>query len=103
MAKRYMSDEDFNGLMEGLDEAKRLLAGEDVPGMRIHIPPEIDVKAIRGALGMSQAEFAERHGFSIGAVRDWEQGRRVPDQSTRAFLKVIRAEPAAVARVLETA
>ena len=44
--------------------------------------------------------FAERHGFSIGAVRDWEQGRSVPDQSTRAFLKVIAAEPDVVKRVL---
>jgi putative transcriptional regulator len=73
-----------------------------VPGMRIHIPAEIDVKAIRAKLGMSQAQFAKRHGFSAARVRDWEQGRRVPDPGIRAFLKVISAEPAVVERVLES-
>jgi putative transcriptional regulator len=52
---------------------------------------------------MTQAEFAERHGFSAARVRDWEQGRRVPDGGVRAFLKVIAAEPEMVERVLKSA
>ncbi len=98
-----MSKKDFEGIMEGLNEALAFVRGEDVPGVRVHIPAEIDVRAIREKLGMTQAQFAERHGFSAARVRDWEQGRRVPDPGVRAFLKVIAAEPEVVERVLETA
>jgi putative transcriptional regulator len=98
-----MKKSDFEGIMQGLAEATAFARGEDVPGTRVHIPAEIDVGAIRKRLGMTQAQFAERHGFSLGAVRDWEQGRRAPDPSTRAFLKVIAIEPEVVERVLEMA
>jgi putative transcriptional regulator len=95
-----MDEKNFNGIMEGLREAAAFFNDEDVPGIRVHIPAEIDTKAIRARLGMTQAAFAKRHGFSVGAVRDWEQGRSTPDQSTRAFLKVIGYEPEAVERAL---
>jgi putative transcriptional regulator len=72
--------------MEGRNEAAAFVRGEDVPGMRVHIPAEINVKAMRKALHLTQAQFAERYSFSLGAVRDWEQGRTVPDLSTRASL-----------------
>jgi putative transcriptional regulator len=96
-----MKKSDFEGVLEGLAQAAAHARGEDVPGIRAHIPAEINTKAIRGRLKLSQAEFAARYGFSLGAVRDWEQGRAVPDASTRAYLKVIAAEPAIVDRVLE--
>jgi putative transcriptional regulator len=96
-----MNDNDFNGIVEGLTEAIAFARGDDVPGNRVHIPAQIDVKAIRAKLGMSQTQFAARHGFSAARVRDWEQGRRVPDAGVRAFLKVIAAEPELVERVLE--
>ena len=95
-----MDSKDFNGIVEGLNEAIAFARGDDVPGLRVHIPAEINVKAIRERLGMTQAQFAERHGFSAARVRDWEQGRRMPDTGVRAFLKVIAAEPEMVERVL---
>jgi putative transcriptional regulator len=95
-----MNDRDFEGIVEGLNEAIAHARGDDT-GVRVHIPAEIDTRAIRKALGLTQEQFARRHGFSVGAVRDWEQGRAMPDQSTRAFLKVIAAEPETVERVLE--
>jgi putative transcriptional regulator len=98
-----MRKRDFDGIVEGLNEAIAFARGESVSGIRVHIPSDIDTKAIRVELGMTQDEFARRHGFSLGAVRDWEQGRAVPDQSTRAYLKVIAAEPAVVSRVLSLA
>jgi putative transcriptional regulator len=66
----------------------------------VHVPAEIDVKAIRRKLGMTQAEFARSFGFALDAVQNWEQGRRRPESAARAFLKVIDSEPAAVRRVL---
>ncbi len=94
-----MKDSDFEGLMQGLREAAAHMRGEDVPGLRVHTP--VDVKAIRGGLGLSQDAFADRFGFGRAAVRNWEQGRRVPDPAARAFLKVIAREPEAVQRALE--
>jgi putative transcriptional regulator len=72
-------------------------AGETLP---VHVPPEIDVRAIRRKLGMSQAVFASSFGFALVAVQNWEQGRRRPEGAARAFLKVIDREPEAVRRAL---
>jgi putative transcriptional regulator len=69
----------------------------------VHIPPEIDIKAIRGRLGMTQQEFAARFDFNINTLRHWEQGRRVPDGTARAYLRVIDREPEAVQKALQVA
>jgi putative transcriptional regulator len=69
----------------------------------VHIPPEIDIKAIRGRLGMTQREFANRFDFNINTLRHWEQGRRVPDGTARAYLRVIDREPEAVQKALRVA
>jgi len=67
---------------------------------RAHVRAEIDVKAIRRKLGMSQVQFAVSFGFGLDAVQNWEQGRRRPEGAARAFLKVIDREPDAVRRAL---
>jgi putative transcriptional regulator len=61
------------------------------------------VKVIRRALGISQEDFAMRYHIPIGTLRDWEQGRAVPDQAARAYLIVIAREPDAVRRALNPA
>jgi len=57
-------------------------------------------KIIRRALGLSQEEFAARFHIPIGTLRDWEQGRAVPDQAARAYLKVIATAPDVVRKAL---
>ncbi len=69
-------------------------------GYRVHIPTDIDARAIRKKLGMTQEKFAAMFGVSVAVLRDWEQGRRVPSASARALLKVIAHEPDAVRRAL---
>ncbi len=59
------------------------------------------VKIIRRALGLSQDDFAARYHIPIGTLRDWEQGRAVPDQAARAYLTVIARDPEAVRRALD--
>lgn len=59
-----------------------------------------DVKAIRAKLGMSQDAFAATFGFSVAALRDWEQRRRVPRGPARALLQIIDREPEAARRAL---
>ncbi len=65
-----------------------------------HVPQTVDVRAIRKHVGLSQAKFAARFGFSLDAIRNWEQGRRLPDVAARAFLMVIEREPDVVMQVL---
>ncbi len=60
-------------------------------------------QAIRTKLNMTQAQFAGRFGFSINTLRHWEQGRRVPEAPTRAYLLVIDRNPKAVQKALRAA
>jgi len=59
------------------------------------------VKIIRRALGLSQEDFAARYQIPIGTLRDWEQGRAMPDQAARAYLTVIARAPEAVRKALK--
>jgi putative transcriptional regulator len=91
-------------ILKGFEEAIAFAEGTaDVRLYRVHIPPEIDIKAIRGRLGMTQQEFAKRFDFNINTLRHWEQGRRVPDGTARAYLRVIDREPEAVQKALRIA
>jgi putative transcriptional regulator len=63
-------------------------------------PPPVDVAEIRRTLGYNQKEFAEHFGFTLGAIRDWEQGRRQPERSARILLAVIQKNPQIVEQVL---
>jgi putative transcriptional regulator len=64
------------------------------------IPAEVDVKAIRIRLGLSQAEFARRYAVSPRSLQEWEQGRRRPEGAVRAYLTVIANDPEAVEKAL---
>src|SRR5215469_7457783 len=59
------------------------------------------VKTLRRSLQLTQEEFASRYRIPLGTLRDWEQGRSEPDQTARAYLKVIAVEPEMVRRALE--
>jgi putative transcriptional regulator len=63
--------------------------------------PFPNVREIRESLGMTQKEFADTYGFSVGAVRHWEQGVRKPEKATRLMLHMIVLEPRAVKRTLK--
>ncbi len=44
--------------------------------------------------------FAERFRIPAASLRDWEQGRRLPDAATQAYLTVIERNPRAVETAL---
>ncbi len=58
------------------------------------------IRQTRTRLGLSQSEFATRFHVPVGTLRDWEQGRKVPDTSARLLLRVIAYDPEMVARAL---
>jgi putative transcriptional regulator len=80
-------------------QALAFVEGKD-NGCVVHIPDEIDVARIRKNLAMSQREFATYFGVSARTIQEWEQGRAVPSQPSRALLVVIDREPQAVRRAL---
>ncbi|MDB5439175.1 MAG: transcriptional regulator, family [Caulobacteraceae bacterium] len=97
-----MTKSAFEKIAAGLADVKAIRAGTAEPGsFRVHVPEKVDVRSIRKGLGLTQEKFATGFGFSVGAVRDWEQDRSNPDPATRVLLRVIEREPEAVRRALE--
>jgi putative transcriptional regulator len=73
------------------------LAGAEL----VYPPPSPDqVRALRVKLGLTQAQFARRFGFTLDTVQQYEQGRRRPSGPASTLLRVIEAEPDAVVRAL---
>ncbi len=88
-----------DSILRGAEEALEFAKGR-TKGHRVFIPDEIDVRRIRGDIGLSQATFAAYFGVSRRTVQEWEQGRRVPTGPARVLLTVISREPEAVLRAL---
>ena len=63
----------FEDMMKGLDEVESFLSGEEA-GFKFRVPAQVDVKAIRKRLHMTQARFSDTFGFSLDAVKHWEGG-----------------------------
>jgi putative transcriptional regulator len=87
-------------MIESARQALAFAEGRDDHACVVHIPNEIDVKAIREKISLSQGEFARLFGLSKRTLEHWEHGRRVPTGPARAFLTVIAREPDAVRRAL---
>jgi putative transcriptional regulator len=91
-------------IIEALDEAVSNACGRRT-GIRKHlvrVPADVDVKAVRARPKMSQSQFAETFGFSLGTVQNWKRGHRRPEGAARALLKVIDRRPDAVFEALSS-
>ena len=71
-----------------------------LPTRRIVLPDKVDVKRIRTKAGMSQTEFARAFCLNPRTLQEWEQGRRQPDATARAYLTVIAKNRTAVLAAL---
>jgi len=94
-----MKKEDFDLLFESVRQGAAILRGETKPSRVFEFDPA-DVKKIRASLRQSQPEFAQMIGVSVSTLRNWEQGRRVPEGPARALLLVAARHPRAVADAL---
>ncbi len=54
---------------------------------------DVNVKVIREGLRLSQEAFAERFGFPLATVKNWEQGRREPEEAAKTLLRLIESQP----------
>ncbi|MEO8714320.1 MAG: type II toxin-antitoxin system MqsA family antitoxin [Acetobacteraceae bacterium] len=100
MAKNTATTSEF---LEAVQEMADILTGKIEPARVWPVPAEVDVRAIRRKLKLTQSEFAARFAFSLSAVREWEQGRRRPEQAARTLLLVIARDPDVVVQALAAA
>ncbi len=89
-------------IIAGMQDALAYAQGDLERGQArtVSVPDTIDVKAIRQRQGLTQADFAQRYGFALNSIRNWEQGRRRPEGPARLLLLLIDREPEAVQRAL---
>jgi putative transcriptional regulator len=78
------------------------LTSEDLARAR-RIPDHVDVREIRRKRRLSQAAFAQRYGFELALLQDWEKRRQPPDLYARILLAIIEKDPDAVERALAVA
>lgn len=57
-------------------------------------------RRLRHRLAMTQDQFAKTYGIPLASLRQYEMARYMPPPATRAYLKVIEAEPEVVRRVM---
>jgi putative transcriptional regulator len=86
-------------LLEAAREMRAIARGE-AKAAHMHVPADVDVRAIRRSLGLSQDAFASEFSFSITQIRDWEQGRSRPLDANRAYLLLIDMHPDIVRKML---
>jgi putative transcriptional regulator len=83
------------------DDLASQIAGN--PDAAPDMAPEIDVRAIRRAAGMTQAQVADTYEFSIRTVQEWERGAKKPSGPARTLLRAIRADPEGLRKALAAA
>ena len=94
-----MKNRGFGSLVASIRQAGAIRRGQRRPSRVFDFKAE-NVRMIRQNLGKSQPEFALLIGVSVATLRNWEQGRRVPEGPARALLRVAAANPHAVIRAL---
>jgi hypothetical protein len=58
-------------LIKAANEGRAIARGEANPATyRVHVPAEVDVRKIRSAMKMSQAQFAARFGLSAATIKE---------------------------------
>src|SRR6267154_3101574 len=80
-------------LIESMQEAARHAAGKKVRGLRVSRVELPDVKTIRLSLRMSQTHFDAAYRIPLPTLKNWEQGRRMPDALAIAYLLAIKRRP----------
>ncbi len=94
--KRELTDKEAKkAVLDSMSFVKSPIRGANIRIVRIP-----NVQAIRSDLGLSQTAFAKKFQIPVATIRDWEQGRRQPDQAARNFLRVVAMNPKAVMKAL---
>ena len=60
------------------------------------IPPQL----LRKNIGMTQSEFAKALRIPLSTLRNWEQGRVLPDPAARSLLAIVAKNPKVALKAL---
>ena len=88
----------YKNIKTGLEEAIKYSKGLKSIGKEFS-PVPIDVKGLRKRLKMSQTEFAESFGISLGTLRHWERGDRNPQGPALILLNLVAKEPGVILKL----
>src|SRR6516162_7190375 len=69
---------------------------DDLTGFAPVIPPRV----LRKQLHMTQTEFAHALRIPLATLRNWEQGRVLPDPAARSLLAIVARNPRAALKAL---
>ncbi len=91
-------------IITGAQQALAYLKGDKTKGRAYKVRNrDIDVKAIRERLHMTQEVFSETFAIPVSTLKKWETNIRVPEGPTKAYLMVIEKNPHAVKKALHSA
>ena len=90
-----MKDELFAELVASIKEGGAILHGKKESSRSFHLD-RLDIKHIREGYNLTQEQFAAMLGISVRTLRNWEQGRRVPEGPAMVLLRVAEKHPEAV-------
>lgn len=90
-----MKEELFDRLVASVREGGAILRDE-APPSRSFVMDGPSVRQLRAQYQLSQRDFAALLGISVATLRNWEQGRRVPEGPARILLQVAAKHPEAI-------
>jgi len=93
-----MEKELFQQLLTSAKWAKAISKGKAKPS-RVFRYQEKDILRIRENLKLSQAQFAQLLRIPAGTLRNWEQGRTVPDTPAQTLLLIADRHPAVLSKI----
>jgi putative transcriptional regulator len=85
------TESDIRRHMHEDDQEETVLAG-----FAPMIPPQL----LRKHLGMTQSAFAKALRIPLSTLRNWEQGRVLPDPAARSLLAIVAKNPKAALEAL---
>lgn len=94
-----MKEELFSELTASLKEGGQILRGEK-KALRAIPFDRLDIKHIRAKYNLTQEQFAIMLGISVRTLRNWEQGRRVPEGPAMVLLRVADKNPKVILDVI---
>jgi Predicted transcriptional regulator len=78
----------FESIRKGAEEALAWKQGKKA-GARVRQYTAMDVAKIRKNANMTQKEFSESFSIPLSTLRQWEQGKRVPQGPAQTLLRII--------------
>jgi putative transcriptional regulator len=90
-----MKDELFDELVASVKEGAKILHDKKEAARTFHYD-RLDIRRIREKYNLTQEQFAAMLGINVGTLRNWEQGRRVPEGPAMVLLRVADKFPQAV-------